>query len=106
MIVQFDNPDLESIFQGIKPKRKPVINEVIAGKFIKTVKLLKYIENIPKLSQYAGLNFEALKGAYKGKYSVRLDQRYRIILRIQKDKIFVEEILVIEELTDHYKRIL
>jgi proteic killer suppression protein len=48
------------------------------------------------------LNFEALKGNLKGKYSVRVDIKYRIILRIEKDKILVEDILVVEDLTNHY----
>jgi plasmid maintenance system killer protein len=106
MIVQFDNDYLETIFQGIRPKGKPKFNEVVVRRFIKTIKLLKYIENVPKLSQHVGLNFESLKGPSKGKYSVRVDQRYRIIMRIEKTKLLIEEVLVIEDLTDHYKKVI
>lgn len=106
MIIQFENHYLENIFQGVRPKGKPKFNEVVIRRFIKTVKLLKYIESVQKLSQHVGLNFESLKGTYKGKYSVRVDQRYRIILRIEKNKLLIEEILVIEDLTDHYKKVI
>ncbi len=106
MIVQFDNKYLEDIYQGFKPKGKPKFNDVTIKRFIKTVKLLRYIENTSKLSQHVGLNFESLKGACKGKLSVRVDQRCRVILRNEKSKVFIEEILVIEDLTDHYKNII
>ncbi len=106
MIVQFDNDYLENLYKGTRPKGKPKFNEITIKRFFKTVKLLGYIENISKLSQHVGLNFESLKGAYKGKFSVRVDQRYRMILRIEKGKILVQEVLIVENLTDHYKNIL
>lgn len=106
MIVQFDNKYLEDIYQEFKPKGKPKFNDVTIKRFINTVKLLRYIENISKLSQHVGLNFESLKRAYKVKLSVQVDQRYRVILRNEKSKVFIEEILVIEDLTDHYKNII
>lgn len=67
MIVQFDNNYLESLFKGTKPKGKPKFNDLVVKQFVKTIKLLAYIENVSKLSQHVGLNFELLKGAYKRK---------------------------------------
>jgi plasmid maintenance system killer protein len=106
MIVQFDNKDLEDLYEGKTNRNTKKIDLLLTRKFIKTVKLLSYIENVQKLSQHDGLNFEILKGAYKGKYSVRIDSRYRLILRIENDRILLDRILIIEELTDHYKRMI
>ncbi|MBX2899142.1 MAG: type II toxin-antitoxin system RelE/ParE family toxin [Cyclobacteriaceae bacterium] len=50
------------------------------------------MESVQKLSQHDGLNFEALKGGHKGKYSVRIDSRYRLILRIENDTFLVDRI--------------
>ena len=98
MIVQFDNKDLEDLYEGKTNRNTKKIDLLLTRKFIKTVKLLSYIENVQKLSQHDGLNFEILKGAYKGKYSVRI--------AIENDRILLDRILIIEELTDHYKRMI
>jgi proteic killer suppression protein len=64
--------------------------------------MLQNAESITEIRKFRGLNFEALKGNLKGKYSVRVDIKYRIILRVEKDRILVEDILIIEDLTNHY----
>jgi len=106
MIVKFDNKDLEDLFEGKVNHKTRKIDLTLIKKFIKTVKLLSYIENVSKLTQHAGLNFESLKGDYKGKYSVRVDSRYRLILRIENDQVLIDQILVLEQLTDHYKKMI
>ncbi len=106
MIVRFDNDNLQNLFEGRINSKNRGIDQLLTRKFIKTIKLLAYIENVSKLSQHVGLNFEALKGEYKGKFSVRVDGRYRLIMRIENDQVLLEQILVLEELTDHYKKIL
>jgi plasmid maintenance system killer protein len=55
------------------------------------------------LRKFRGLNFEALKGDYKGYYSVRVDLQYRLILSVEKNSIVVTDVLVIEDLTNHYR---
>ncbi len=66
--------------------------------------MLQYAENIRELRRFKGLNFEALKGNRKGYYSVRVDKQYRLILRIGEDQpVVVDEILIIEDLSNHYE---
>lgn len=49
------------------------------------------------------LHFEKLSGNLEGKYSVRINQTYRIIFRIEKDGNNNRvEIICIEELNNHY----
>ena len=72
-------------------------------KFKKTVLMLQNTESIKELRQFRGLNFEALKGDYKGYFSVRVDLHYRLILSVEKNSIVLTDVLIIEDLTNHYQ---
>ena len=66
--------------------------------------MLKFTDSISELKKFRGLNFEALKGDFKGFCSVRVNIQYRLILSIEKDKsVVVSEIVVIEDLSKHYQ---
>jgi proteic killer suppression protein len=101
MVVKIENSQLVAIFQGIE-KGKSKYEESVKKRFRKTILMLQNAESITEIRKFRGLNFEALKGNLKGKYSVRVDIKYRIILRVEKDRILVEDILIIEDLTNHY----
>jgi toxin HigB-1 len=104
MNIQFNNPYLEKIFEGKAVIGKPRYSSDVVLKFKKTIKMLQYMENIRELKKFRGLNFEALKGDYKGFHSVRVDLKYRLILTVLgNDKVEVTDIIVIEDLTNHYK---
>ncbi|HEY6083562.1 MAG TPA: type II toxin-antitoxin system RelE/ParE family toxin [Chitinophagaceae bacterium] len=104
MTVIFNNLYLEKLFEDKPVAGKPRYSVEVINKFKKTVLMLQYVENIRELRQFKGLNFEALKGKSKGYYSVRVDKEYRLILRIGEDQsIEVNEILIIEDLSNHYK---
>ena len=101
MIIRIENEDLEALYQDKTPKGKPKFSKEIVEKFKKTINRLKYSDTLPDIKKQRSLNFEALKGDLKGKYSVRVDIKYRLILRIEKDRVVLEDILVIEDLTNH-----
>jgi proteic killer suppression protein len=103
MIVQIADENLAALYQGKSIKRKPQFNETVVIRFVKTVKKLMSSENIAELKAQKSLNFEALKGKLSGKYSVRVDKKYRLIFRIVKNGIVVEDVIVIEELNNHYQ---
>jgi proteic killer suppression protein len=102
MTLTIEDSYLDAIYQEVD-KGKSKYDPVIKKKFRKTILLLKTLKNLAEVRKIKGLNFEALKGDFKGKHSVRVDIRYRIILRVEKDRILVEDILVIEDLTNHYR---
>jgi proteic killer suppression protein len=54
-------------------KGKPKYSEGVVSKFKKCVLILKNVENSMELSNFRGLNFEALKGDKKGLFSIRVD---------------------------------
>ena len=101
MIIKIENPDLLAIYQGVD-RGKSKYEESVKKRFRKTILTLQHAESIAEIKKFRGLNFEALKGNLKGKYSVRVDIKYRIILRIEKEEIVVGAILVVENLTNHY----
>ena len=98
MIVRFNNDYLERLFLGLSLKGKLKYNEQVVTKFKKTILILKNTDSINQIRLFRGLNFEALKGEYKGFYSVRVDLHYRLVIRIE-----ISDVLTIEDLTNHYQ---
>jgi addiction module RelE/StbE family toxin len=46
------------------------------------------------LKQIKGFNDEALRGEWKGYRSSRLNQQYRVIYRVEREKVYVEVVRV------------
>lgn len=104
MILQFKNAYLERLFEGKPVSGKPRFSSDVVTKFKKTVLKLKYADSIRELKAQKGLNFEALKGDWKGYFSVRVDYSYRLILTVDNDEtVRITEILTIHYLTNHYQ---
>ncbi|MEO6327471.1 MAG: type II toxin-antitoxin system RelE/ParE family toxin [Ginsengibacter sp.] len=103
MVTAFNNPYLQKIYEGRPVAGKPKYSAEVILKFKKTVLMLQNTDNIKELRKFRGLNFEALKGDYKGYFSARVDLHYRLILSAEKDSIVLTDILTIEDLTNHYK---
>lgn len=104
MILQFKNAYLEKLFEGKPISGKPRYSSEVVTKFKKTILKLKYADSIKELKAHKGLDFEALKGDWKGYFSVRVDYNYRLILTVDNDEtIKVAGILTIHYLTNHYQ---
>jgi proteic killer suppression protein len=104
MIIRFNNAYLQKLYEGREVAGKQKYSQDVILKFKKTVLMLMNTERIKELRKFRGLNFEALKGDYKGYYSVRVDLKYRLILSVEEDRtIVVADVLVVEDLTKHYQ---
>lgn len=103
MEVYFNNAYLEKLYAGLPISGKPRYNEEVVEKFRKKVIILQNAENSIELKQMRSLNFEALKGDKKGLYSIRVDLKYRLEFLIEKDRITLHEIVLIEDLSNHYR---
>lgn len=103
MIVEFNNGYLQKIFEGKQVAGKSKYSQDVILKYKKTVLMLQNTESIRELRKFRGLNFEALKGDYKGYYSVRVDLQYRLILSVEKGSVVITDVLIIEDLTNHYQ---
>ena len=104
MLVQFENAYLEKLFEGRPISGKPRYSSEVIVKFKKTVLKLQYADNLREIRSQRGLNFEGLKGDYKGFYSVRVDYSYRLILALDRDHtVTISEIIFIHDLANHYQ---
>lgn len=102
MIIQFKNSYLEALFQGKAVAGKPRFSIEVISKFKKTILKLKNADNIREIRSQKSLNFEALKGNYKGFHSVRVDRSYRVILSVDSaGQVNVADILTVHDLTNH-----
>ena len=104
MQVKILNKDLAYLYAHGKEKGSPQYPPEVAKAFVKKVKILQQAENTQMLRQYKSLHFEELKGDLKGSHSVRVNDQYRIVLKIEKEdngtvKI---EIVIIEDLVDYH----
>ena len=103
MQVQFKNAYLEKLYEGKTVLGKPKYSSEVITKFKKTILKLQFVDSFRGLSQHKGLNFEALKGDYKGFYSVRVDRSYRLILSVDKSgTVQIKEIIIVHDLNNHY----
>ena len=75
------------IYEGKQLNGKRKYSKDVILKFKKTVVTLQNTESISELKKFRGLKFEALKGDYKGFFSVRVDLQYRLILSVEKELI-------------------
>ena len=104
MVVRFRKKTLENLFLGVKDAKKPKYDSNVILQFKKTVLKLKLAEGISQLVKIKSLNFEHLKGNLAGYCSVRVNKGYRIIFVIESDdKINLEEMIIIEDLNNHYQ---
>ncbi len=103
MEVHFSNSYLEKLYKGLPVKGKPKYTEEVIDKFRKKVIILANVKNVIDLRNFKSLNFEALKGDKKGLYSIRVDLKYRLEFAIERDRIWLHEVIYIEDLSNNYK---
>ncbi len=103
MEVYFKNIYLERLYRGMPNSGNPKYDEKVIKLFRQRIRLLAGLDNTKEIRQFKGLNFEALKGKKKGTYSIRVDLKYRLEFGIDKNVITLKEIVLVEELSNHYK---
>jgi proteic killer suppression protein len=104
MIIKFKNTYLEKLFEGKALPGKPRYGSDIIAKFRKTILMLKLADSIKDIKQLRGLNFESLKGVYKGYYSVRVDSSYRLILAVDSTgTVQISEVITVHDLNNRYQ---
>ncbi len=105
MEIVFKDQLLLDLFTGNKTNNKQFrSNPFLIKKFKKTIIVLNSSKNVSALLKISGLNYERLKGSLTGYASVRLDKKYRLILREVYHQIEPEKIKYLEiiEISNHY----
>ncbi|MET0394270.1 MAG: type II toxin-antitoxin system RelE/ParE family toxin [Chitinophagaceae bacterium] len=103
MQIQFRNGYLEKICAGLPVSGKPRYTQDVLEKFRKRILILKSAESTAELQQFRSLHVEALKGDKKGLFSIRIDLKYRLGFSIEKNRITLTEIRLVEDRSNHYR---
>jgi proteic killer suppression protein len=74
--------------------------EGVVDAFLRRVRRIDAAKDERDLRVPASVHFEKLKGDRAGRYSMRLKDRWRLILRIVTDE--EQKTVVIDEITQHY----
>lgn len=105
MEVVFKNEALRTIYE-YGETGKPVYGREVIKSFIRRIETIVSVKNSRELAQFKSLHLEALKKEekYKGMHSIRVNAKFRIILKIVKFKNGNEtiEISEIHDLTDYH----
>ena len=102
MVVYFKTEELKTLYETpldeLRGKRK-IPTEVIK-KYKQRIITLLETNRLEELRGHRGLNFEFLKGDFKGQCSIRLNDQYRLILTPLDDKKV--QVVLINEISKHY----
>ena len=79
-------------------------NPLLVRKFQKAIMKISAIDNFNLISHNRGLNYEKLKGNLMGYSSVRIDKKYRLIIKEVYDEIIPQKIKYLEiiKISNHY----
>ncbi|HAL81457.1 MAG TPA: hypothetical protein DCO83_03830 [Mucilaginibacter sp.] len=103
MRVIIEDEYLVKLYKNGETSGKPKFNREIELSFIKRVNQMEQAVNTNTLRALKSLHFEKLSGNLNGKYSIRINQAFRIIFRIEKDGDNTRlEVICIEEVNNHY----
>ena len=101
MIIKFKEVYLEELSKDQAPAGKQRFSADVVKKFKQRIFQMKNAKSTFDLRNTKSLHFEKLKEKrYENKYSIRLNEAYRIIFGI--DKQGNVEIIMIEEISNHY----
>ena len=102
MLVTFTNDYLEKLYHQQKVSGKPKYDQTVIDIYIRRIDQFIAADSSSELRQLKSLHFEALKGDKQGLYSVRVNRQYRIEFRLSFDQTERIEIVLIEDLSNHY----
>lgn len=103
MVVIIEDDYLRDLYVGKAVKGKPRFGQEIIRGFKKRILQMKNAKNSNDLRTNKSLHFEKLSGNLQGKYSVRVNDAYRIVFRLEteggRERV---EIIFVEDLSNHY----
>lgn len=100
MLIVFENAELDGLYHYGKNPGKPKYSDTVIKKFSVRIQQMEAAPNTHELRKIKSLHFEKLAGHLSGKYSIRVQDGYRIIFSIGRDVLKVEEIHV-EDMNNH-----
>lgn len=98
MIVEFEDPDLESLYWG--SLQNPRMGRELLRSFRKVVGLLRQVSDDQELRTFKALRLEKLKGDRAGQSSLRLHGGNRLIVWFRTDP--QGRVVVVVEIVDYH----
>lgn len=107
MIIVFTQPYLRELFEtGCTSDKKHRFQPEIISRYQSRIRILRNVTRPEALYKINSLHFEALSGDKAGKYSVRINRKYRIEFTLSGKENVMDspEIIIcnIEEISNHY----
>ncbi|MXW41666.1 MAG: plasmid maintenance system killer protein [Acidimicrobiia bacterium] len=99
MRLAFEDDNLRRLYEQ-RDFVLPRFGSDVTKAFRKKVGFLAQAESEADLRNYKALHFEKLKGRRAGQYSIRLNHRWRLILRIEVDT--EGQLLLVVEIIDYH----
>jgi len=97
--VRFANPDLQKLYED-PTFVAPQFGRDVVRAYRKKVGFLLAAESELDLHNYRALRFEKLRGDRAGQHSIRLNDQWRLILRLETDD--EGRVLVVIEIVDYH----
>jgi toxin HigB-1 len=97
--IRFEDDDLERLYSDAD-FRNPRFGTDLTKQFRKKVEFIDAAADERDLRNYRALRLEKLEGDRQGQHSIRLNDQFRLILRLESDRD--GRIVTIVELTDYH----
>ncbi|MBI1756394.1 MAG: type II toxin-antitoxin system RelE/ParE family toxin [Fimbriimonas ginsengisoli] len=97
MEFRFDDPKLELLYSTGGGPLRTKLSEAIVRQFFKVVGNIDAATDERELRALKSRRFEKLSGDLAGRYSMRLNDQFRLVFK------FDDKVLVIEEIKDYHR---
>lgn len=98
MEVVYENDDLERL--EIEPAFNAKLSRDLVKAFRKRMQIIRAAVDERDFYPLRGLRFEPLKGKRAGEYSMRLNDQFRLVMRLEKRS--TETVVVIRSIEDYH----
>jgi len=103
MRIIFNKKWLQDLAEG-KQRGKQGFNKEVVEQYRSIIAYISDARDTNDLRKIKSFHFERLRGDKLGLYSIRVTKKYRLEFMITKGgDIIIEEIIIIENLSNHYK---
>ena len=93
MIKSFGSKATEDLYHGFDSREARKIPQMIWKVAQRKMDMLNTAAELKDLLAPPGNRLERLEGGLKGKYSIRINNQYRVIFRFEEDNAFEVEIV-------------
>jgi proteic killer suppression protein len=93
LITSFGNQATADLFNDINSRDSRKIPSEITRKALNKLDILNAVEKLDELKSPPGNRLEALKGDFKGFYSIRINNQWRIIFQWQNGNVSQVQII-------------